>query len=129
MSYAVDEYVPKGQCPNGIFRNPIDECDALIATACNARLSVTEKSPMESKQKSCRTYPDAIDHSVPCSVATRIERHRGMLTPAKLADLLAVSPKSIYSWVNSGRLPAVILGASIRFDPYDTAAWVRARTA
>jgi excisionase family DNA binding protein len=77
----------------------------------------------------CRTFPDAADGSVPCSIVTTIERHRGMLTPAKLADLLAVSPKSIYSWVKSGRLPAVILGASIRFDPFDTAAWVRARTA
>jgi excisionase family DNA binding protein len=80
-------------------------------------------------QKPCRTFPDATENHVPCSVATRIERHRGMLTPAALAELLAVSPKSIYSWVKSGRLPAVILGASIRFDPYDTAAWVRARTA
>jgi hypothetical protein len=24
-------------------------------------------------EKFCRTYPDAIDHSVPCSIATTIE--------------------------------------------------------
>ncbi|MCU1251524.1 MAG: Helix-turn-helix domain [Edaphobacter sp.] len=80
-------------------------------------------------EKFCRTHPDAIDHSVPCSVATTIERHRGMLTPAKLADLLAVSPKSIYAWVKQGTLPAVTLGASIRFCPHTTAQWLRARSA
>jgi predicted DNA-binding transcriptional regulator AlpA len=76
--------------------------------------------------KHCRTFPSRNDE--PCSVATRIERHEGMLKPAMLALLLTVSVKSIYSWVASGTLPACILGASIRFDPFDTAAWVRART-
>jgi excisionase family DNA binding protein len=77
----------------------------------------------------CRTYPDAIDRSVPCSIATEIERHRGMLTPAQLAELLAVSPKSVYAWVKAGTLPAVTLGASIRFCPHTTANWLRARSA
>jgi excisionase family DNA binding protein len=84
---------------------------------------------MSQNAKNCRTYPNIEEEPKPCSVATTIERHRGMLTPAKLAVLLAVSPKSIYAWVKAGTLPACILGASIRFDPVDTAAWVRARTA
>jgi excisionase family DNA binding protein len=81
-------------------------------------------------QKLCRSFKpnEPHDRSAPCSVATTIERHPSMLTPANLAVLLAVSPKSIYAWVKAGTLPACILGASIRFDPFDTAAWVRART-
>jgi excisionase family DNA binding protein len=84
---------------------------------------------MSKIEKLCRTYPNAEEHTVPSSIATTIERHRGMLTPAKLAALLAVSPKSIYAWVKAGTLPACLLGASIRFDPVDTAAWLRAKTA
>jgi excisionase family DNA binding protein len=86
----------------------------------------TEKKP----QRLCRTYPTADhDDSVPCTIATMIERHRGMLTPATLADFLSVSPKSIYAWVAAGTLPAAILGASIRFCPATTAQWLRDRSA
>ncbi len=82
-------------------------------------------------QKSCRSLRlnEHQDRSVPCSVATTIERHPCMLTAAELAVLLATSPKTIYAWVKAGTLPACIMGASIRFDPFDTARWVRARTA
>jgi excisionase family DNA binding protein len=90
------------------------------------RNMTTGKKP----QQPCRTYPGADhDDSAPCSVAAMIERHRGMLTPATLAVLLAVSPKSIYAWVKAGTLPAVILGASIRFCPATTAQWLRDRSA
>ena len=81
-----------------------------------------EKSP----QKSCRTFNR--ENSAPASIATVIERHDAMLTPAMLAVLLTVSVKSVYAWVKAGTLPACILGASIRFDPFETAAWLRERT-
>jgi excisionase family DNA binding protein len=76
--------------------------------------------------KHCRTFPTRGEE--PSSIATQIARHEGMLKPSALAILLAVSPKTVYAWVKAGTLPACILGASIRFDPFDTAEWVRART-
>jgi excisionase family DNA binding protein len=79
-------------------------------------------------QRPCRTFNHQ-EQPAPCSIATTIERHRGMLTPATLAGLLAVSPKSIYAWVKAGTLPASIFGSSIRFCPESTAKWVRDRTA
>jgi hypothetical protein len=82
-----------------------------------------EKSP----QKSCRTFNR--ETSGPLSIAATIEEHATMLTPAMLALLLCVSVKSIYSWVKQGVLPAVILGASIRFCPVTTAKWLRDRSA
>jgi excisionase family DNA binding protein len=78
-------------------------------------------------QKPCRTF--VREESEPCSIATTIERHKAMLTPAALAVLLAVSVKSIYAWVSAGTLPAVILGSSIRFCPATTAQWLRDRSA
>jgi excisionase family DNA binding protein len=92
-------------------------------------IDTEDQIAMSKIQKFCRTFPDANESHEPCSIATRIELHRGLLTPDQLAELLAVSRKSIYAWAKQGRLPSVTLGASVRFDPYDTAVWVRARTA
>ncbi len=83
---------------------------------------------MEKKPRSCRTFDYAREDQEPPSVATTIERHQGMLTPAELALLLAVSVKSIYAWTKAGTLPGVLLGASIRFCPATTAAWLRDRS-
>jgi excisionase family DNA binding protein len=38
-------------------------------------------------------------------------------TVKTLADRLAVKPLTIYRMVNDGKLPAVKIGRSIRFDP------------
>jgi excisionase family DNA binding protein len=77
----------------------------------------------------CRTFPDAAAQHEPCSVATTIERHRGMLTVAQLATLLAISPKTLYARVARGEQPAALIGGAVRFDPYETAAWLRSKSA
>lgn len=69
------------------------------------------------------------ESTAPTSIATTIERHGRLLTVKELAQLLAESPKTIYSRVKRGIQPAVLLGASVRFDPYDTAEWLRSRSA
>lgn len=83
---------------------------------------------MQKKPRNCRTFNNVQEDQEPRSVASTIERHQGMLTPAELALLLAVSVKSIYAWTKAGTLPAVLLGASIRFCPATTAAWLRDRS-
>jgi predicted DNA-binding transcriptional regulator AlpA len=84
---------------------------------------------MEKKPRNCRTFNRVQEDEAPCTIATTIERNESMLTPAILALLLSVSVKSIYAWVAAGTLPAVLLGASIRFCPATTAAWLRDRSA
>ena len=79
-------------------------------------------------EKFCRTYHNAIDNHEPCSVATRIERHRGLLAVDELATLLGMSPKTLYAWVSAGTLKAVRMGASVKFCPHTTAQWLRARS-
>ena len=64
-----------------------------------------------------------------CSIATTIERYGRMLTVKEFAELTAESPKTVYSRVKRGAQPAVILGSAIKFDPYLTAAWLRAQSA
>jgi excisionase family DNA binding protein len=81
------------------------------------------------QKPSCRTFPNVHDESVPCSVATQIERHRGLLAVDELSMLLGMSPKTLYAWVAAGTLPAIRMGASVKFCPYTTAEWLRARSA
>ncbi len=73
----------------------------------------------------CRTFPNAETHSEPCSIATTIERHKRMLTVEELAPMLTLSPKTLYARVKAGSMPATVIGTSVRFDPYETATWLR----
>lgn len=61
------------------------------------------------------------------SIAAKLEARTTLITPAELADTLAVSVKSIYAWVANGTMPSITLGSSIRFDPAITADWLRRR--
>jgi predicted DNA-binding transcriptional regulator AlpA len=64
-----------------------------------------------------------------CTIATTIERFGRMLTVKEFAHLTSESPKTVYSRVKRGAQPATILGTAVKFDPYLTAAWLRARSA
>jgi len=46
------------------------------------------------------------------------------LTADELADLLAVSVKSIYKLAGKGLIPAFKVGTCLRFNPARVAAWV-----
>ena len=84
---------------------------------------------MRKIKKLCRTFPNVEDDSVPCTVATLIERHRGLLDVDELSPLLDMSPKTIYAWVSRGTLPAVRMGSAIKFCPHTISQWLRARSA
>lgn len=42
---------------------------------------------------------------------------KNLLKIKEVAELLQISVHTAYKWVESGRLPAVKLGYSLRFDP------------
>jgi len=71
----------------------------------------------------------SVANNQPQSIATTIERYGRMLTVEELAPLLALSPKTLYKRAKSGTMPVTLIGSSVRFDPYDTAQWLRAQTA
>ena len=48
-----------------------------------------------------------------------------LLKVAEAADVLSVSPFTLYTWARSGRVPVVKLGKALRFRPEDLAALVR----
>jgi len=51
------------------------------------------------------------------------------LTAKELATLLAVSPKTLYSYVSRNMIPHFKIEASVRFRGKDIADWLRRRAA
>lgn len=58
-------------------------------------------------------------------LATRIERKPRALTAPELADLLGFGKTAVYDLAKRGGIPHYRVGGSIRFDPAQTAAWLR----
>jgi excisionase family DNA binding protein len=61
------------------------------------------------------------------SIADRIEEYEHALTVRELATLLGCSTRQIYELVQDKRLPALMIGTSIRLDPRQTADWIRSK--
>ena len=67
--------------------------------------------------------PVAITDS--CSLPQRIERIRRAMTAAEVAELLCISPVTVYRMANTGQLPNFKVGTAVRFDPRAVADWLR----
>ena len=52
-----------------------------------------------------------------------------LLTAKELAELLAVSPKTLYSYVSRNMIPHYKIEANVRFRGKDVAEWLRRRAA
>ena len=47
-----------------------------------------------------------------------------LLTSAQAAKTLAISPRTLWTLTNDGRLPCVRVGRSVRYDAADLARWI-----
>ena len=60
------------------------------------------------------------------SIIDVLEKTQHALTVAEVAKILNMSPRTIYHYVASGRIPgAVKIGSAVRFDPTELASWLR----
>ena len=59
------------------------------------------------------------------SVLEQVESHNGPLTAKDLAEILGVSPKSVYAGANKKLIPAYRINGAIRFDPRAVGYWLR----
>jgi len=52
---------------------------------------------------------------------------KGLLTVKQLAEILAVSEKTVYAWVGNGHvgLPYIKIGSALRFSPAAIRKWLR----
>jgi excisionase family DNA binding protein len=51
-----------------------------------------------------------------------------LLSVSQLAAYLGISTNTVYSWVSSGRLPIIKVGARTMFDPDEIRGWIRLRS-
>ena len=50
-----------------------------------------------------------------------------LLTVPEAAKALAISPRTLWSLTQSGAIPCVRIGRSVRYDPADLKAWIESR--
>ena len=60
-----------------------------------------------------------------CSLPQRIEKIKRAMTAREVAELLAVSPITVYKMAKAGKLPNFRVGTAVRFDPRAVAEWLR----
>ncbi len=48
-----------------------------------------------------------------------------LLTPNQVAGLLNCKPSSVYSWANTGKIPAYKVNGLLRFDPVEIEKWIK----
>ena len=63
------------------------------------------------------------------SIIERLKAMSRMITVDELAQMLAVSPKTLYSKAKAGTIPVTRLAGALRFDPALIADWLQDRTA
>ena len=66
---------------------------------------------------------------VAADVFDRLARSDRLLTAKELAVLLAVSPKTLYSYVSRNLIPYYKIESNVRFRGRDIADWLRRRAA
>lgn len=58
-------------------------------------------------------------------VFDRLARCDRLLTAKELADILAISPKTLYNYVTRGMIPYFKIESNVRFRARDVAEWLR----
>jgi excisionase family DNA binding protein len=54
-----------------------------------------------------------------------LERLRHAITAKDVAEVLAISPITVYKLAKEGKLPSLRIGGAVRFDPRAVAQWLR----
>jgi excisionase family DNA binding protein len=58
-------------------------------------------------------------------VFERLAAYRGFLTARDVAKMLAISEKTVYSYVSRNMIPHYKIEANVRFRPLELAEWLR----
>jgi len=64
-----------------------------------------------------------LDH--PVDIFERLAACERLLTARELASILAISPKTVYGYVERNAIPHLKIHANVRFRARDVAEWLR----
>ncbi|MGE5645940.1 MAG: helix-turn-helix domain-containing protein [Acidobacteriota bacterium] len=70
----------------------------------------------------------ATSAAIATDVFERLARCDRLLTAKELAQILAMSPKTLYSYVGRGIIPFFKIESNVRFRPRDVSDWLRRRS-
>jgi excisionase family DNA binding protein len=62
---------------------------------------------------------------LPSDVFERLAQSKSFLTAKEVAQLLSISPKTVYAYVGRNMIPHYKIETSVRFRPKDLAEWLR----
>jgi hypothetical protein len=106
------QWEPRNGNPSG--------CRELSGPAAAVQDSI-EKARIAMEFSTCRTGFEPLGR-------VRGEANASAWIAENLANLLEVSPKTFYKLANFECIPVIRIGGMLRFDPVQTASWLRART-
>ena len=74
--------------------------------------------------------PQLLGREIACKTDSRflyedLERLRHAITAKDVAEVLAISPITVYKLAKEGKLPSLRIGGAVRFDPRAVAQWLR----
>jgi excisionase family DNA binding protein len=69
--------------------------------------------------------PHPISASQADDIFERLARCDRLLTAKELADILAISPKTLYNYVTRGMIPYFKIESNVRFRAREVAEWLR----
>lgn len=70
-------------------------------------------------------HPEKDNPNNVLTLEEKIARYKGALTAKDLADLLNISPKTVFKLAKAGRLPSFRVGSAVRFDARHVIDWLR----
>lgn len=54
--------------------------------------------------------------------------HQSLLTVAEAATIISIAAPTLYKWAAAAKIPAIMLGSAVRFDPKELANWLSRRS-
>ena len=55
----------------------------------------------------------------------KVSRDRGAMTAKEVAQMLGISPKTVFKLARKGRIPSFRVGTAVRFEPRLVIDWLR----
>jgi excisionase family DNA binding protein len=62
------------------------------------------------------------------TIIDQLRARKGYVTSTAVMELLGISRQTLWSWISEGRIQAVRIGKTYKFDPAHLIAWLEART-
>lgn len=71
-----------------------------------------------------RIAPLASEANSKDTLVEHLRSRKAMMRASEFAEMMSISERQVRSLIQTGRLPGIRIGGSIRIDPYEVAKWL-----